>query len=66
MEYDGEQHEEQVEYDARRREWLGRRGWEYLSFDKGPVLRNDFALERAVGELLGITPRRRPPVPGWG
>jgi len=66
MEYDGEHQEEQVEYDARRREWLGRRGWEYLSFDKGHVLRADFALELAVGELLGITPWRRSPVPGWG
>jgi hypothetical protein len=66
MEYDGERHEQQTEYDEFRRQWLRRRGWEYLSFHRGHVLRNDFVVERAVGEMLGIEPRRRLPVPGWG
>jgi len=33
---------------------------------KGEVLGNGFALELAVGELLGLTPRFRRRVPGWG
>jgi len=66
IEYDGEQHEAQSAYDEARREWFRRRGWEILSAGQGEVFRNDFALELAVGELLGMTPIRRRPVPGWG
>jgi hypothetical protein len=65
-EYDGKQHENQRPSDEARRAWFQRRGWEILSAGKGEVFRDDFALELAIGELLGATPVRRRPIPGWG
>lgn len=66
FEYDGEIHERQREYDEARRAWFERRGWTILSFGKGEVLSRGHQLELAVGEVLGIRPRFRTPVPGWG
>ncbi len=61
VEYDGEEHHSsrhQVTHDRRRRDDLERRfGWYVLGVGKGEVLGPSLALERALGELLGLEPR---------
>jgi hypothetical protein len=69
IEYDGEaSHSGAADrrYDEERRQWFDARGWEILSVGKGEVYGPSRALEFAVGELLGLTPRFRRPIPGWG
>jgi very-short-patch-repair endonuclease len=61
IEYDGEEYHSspaQRLHDERRREILERRfGWTVIGVGKGEVLGASLALERAVGELLGMQPK---------
>jgi hypothetical protein len=68
-EYDGEADHSSVEdrtHDQARRLWFAAQGWEVLPVGKAEVYGSGHALELAVGELLGLTPRFRRPIPGWG
>lgn len=61
FEYDGEEFHssrEQVRADDLRRRRLGREfGWHVVGFHRGHVWGTSLALERAVGELLGMAPQ---------
>ena len=61
IEYDGEAHHstpEQIGHDRRRRDILARTyGWEVLGVGRGEVLGSSLALERGIGELLGLEPQ---------
>lgn len=63
IEYDGEEdHTERADrdHDDRRRHHLrDRYGWTVWPARKGDVLGHDMAVERAVGELLGLEPKIR-------
>ncbi|NIZ90501.1 endonuclease domain-containing protein [Kineococcus rubinsiae] len=62
VEYDGrESHEGEQHraHDARRREKLARLGWTVLAVGAGEVLGPSLALERGLGELLGLEPQLR-------
>jgi hypothetical protein len=65
VEYDGEEFHstrEQRAYDMRRREILERTfGWTVLAVGRGEVFGSSLRLERAIGELLSLSPavRRR-------
>jgi hypothetical protein len=61
FEYDGEQFHGSVEQvradDARRRRLAREFGWDVVGFHRGHVWGASLALERAVGELLGLAPQ---------
>jgi hypothetical protein len=59
VEYDGEDHHgpRQLARDEARRRWLRGQGWVVLVVRRADILGAGRALERAVGELLGIQPR---------
>ena len=62
VEYDGEEFHgtpEQRVHDERRRATLERCGWTVISVGSGEVLGRSLALERGVGELLGLEPATR-------
>jgi hypothetical protein len=63
MEYDGDEHHGTialVRADDHRRERLRREfGWDVVGFHRGHVWGTSLALERAVGELLGLEPQVR-------
>ncbi|PWJ53952.1 hypothetical protein SAMN06264364_10933 [Quadrisphaera granulorum] len=63
IEYDGEadhtSQEAQDHDDARRDDLRNRYGWTVWPVRKGEVLGHDMAVERAVGELLGLEPQIR-------
>jgi hypothetical protein len=66
IEYDGEEHHSEADqaHDAERRDLLAQRfGWHVVGVRKGEVLGRSLALERGVGELLGLEPQIR--VRGW-
>jgi very-short-patch-repair endonuclease len=62
VEYDGEEFHgtpEQRAYDERRRAALERCGWTVVGVGRGEVLGPSLALERGVGQLLGLEPVTR-------
>ena len=61
MELDGGQHAEQVEYDAKRTEWLESQGFEVLRFWNNEVFENIEGVEEVVQAALRSSGEARPP-----
>ena len=56
VELDGGQHQEQLEYDERRTEYLGTHGWQVLRFWNNDVLDNLDGVLTVIAERLEVLP----------
>ncbi len=50
IELDGSQHQQQIEYDKNRTEWLRSEGWKLLRFWNNDVLQNSESVLEAINE----------------
>ena len=60
VEIDGDTHGAQVEYDARRTDFLNRQGYRVIRFPNADVMQNIEGVLHRIGEALG---ERTPPLP---
>jgi len=67
IELDGGQHQEQLEYDEQRTEYLRQHGWQVLRFWNNDVLNNlDGVLMVIAGRLESLPPSQPSPCKGEG
>jgi very-short-patch-repair endonuclease len=67
LELDGGQHQEQIEYDKRRTEFLQSQGWRVLRFWNNDVLKNLDGVLASIAEALSALPPSQPsPLQGEG
>jgi very-short-patch-repair endonuclease len=67
LELDGGQHQEQIEYDKRRTEFLQSQGWRVLRFWNNDVLNNLDGVLASIVEALSAAPPSQPsPLQGEG